>query len=92
MRDFYDVKILLLVHGNEIDNNVLKKAFNATCKNRGTENLNADAAKIFATIYADNHLRLSWQIYQKKYTYAADISYDEVIESFDLILKKIIIL
>lgn len=91
MRDFYDVRVLLSIFGDKIDNEVLKKAFEATCKNRGTENLYADAMKILAVIFGDNHLHALWKEYQKKYPYAADISYGDIMESLNLLLNKMMV-
>ena len=34
MRDFYDIYMLLIRYGDEIDIDVFKEAFQATCKNR----------------------------------------------------------
>lgn len=42
MRDFYDIKTLLSIYEQDIDVDVLKKAFEATCKKRSTENLKED--------------------------------------------------
>ena len=39
MRDFYDIKTLLSIYEQDIDADVLKKAFEANCKKRSTENL-----------------------------------------------------
>ena len=39
MRDFYDIKTLLSIYEQDIDTDVLNKAFEATCKKRSTENL-----------------------------------------------------
>lgn len=54
---------------------MLKKAFEATCKKRSTENLKEEAPKIMAAVSDDAQLHTLWKSYQKKYPYAADISY-----------------
>lgn len=81
MRDFYDIKTLLSIYEHDIDADVLKKAFEATCKKRSTENLKEEAPKIMAAVSDDAQLHTLWKSYQKKYPYAADISYEDIMES-----------
>lgn len=81
MRDFYDIKTLLSIYEQDIDADVLKKAFEATCKKRSTENLKEEAPKIMAAVSNDAQLHTLWKSYQKKYPYAADISYEDIMES-----------
>ena len=81
MRDFYDIKTLLSIYEQDIDADVLKKAFEATCKKRSTENLKEEAPKIMAAVSDDAQLHTLWKSYQKKYPYATDISYEDIMES-----------
>ena len=80
MRDFYDIYTLLSIYEQEIDTQIFKCAFAATCRKRKTEKLANDALQIIETINADEHLQSLWKSYQKKYPYAANISYDDVIK------------
>ena len=67
-RDFYDVYIL----GNtqKYDKRIFREALNATAIHRGSlEN----------HISADEDLKNMWKKYQKKFSYANDISYEQVI-------------
>ena len=89
MRDFYDIKTLLSIYEQDIDVDVLKKAFEATCKKRSTENLKEKAPKIMAAVSDDAQLHTLWKSYQKKYPYAADISYEDIMESTMLLGSKI---
>ena len=89
MRDFYDIKVLLSIYGQEIDNDILKRAFDATCKERNTENLREKAQRIIAIINDDAQLHMLWKSYQKKYPYAANISYEDIMESTNLLWCKI---
>ena len=73
----------------DIDTDVLKKAFEATCKKRSTENLKEEAPKIMAAVSDDAQLHTFWKSYQKKYPYAADISYEDIMESTMLLWSKI---
>ena len=60
MRDFYDIKTLLSIYEQDIDADVLKKAFEATCKKRSTENLKEEAPKIMAAVSDDAQLHTLW--------------------------------
>ena len=89
MRDFYDIKTLLSIYEHDIDADVLKKAFEATSKKRSTENLKEEAPKIMAAVSDDAQLHTLWKSYQNKYPYAADISYEDIMESTMLLWGKI---
>ncbi len=89
MRDFYDIRVLISIYEQDIDNDVLKRAFDATCKKRGTENLKEEATKIISAISDDAQLQILWKSYQNKYSYAVDISYEDVMESTKSLWLKI---
>lgn len=79
MRDFYDIRMLLDTQEDKIDQAVLKDAFAATCKKRGTSHLQEQAGEIIKSVEEDEQLRALWLSYQKKYSYAADMDYTGVI-------------
>lgn len=79
MRDFYDIRMLLDTYEDKVNKAVLKDAFAATCKKRGTDNLQEQADEIIKIIEADEQLQVLWRAYQKKYSYAAEIDYASVI-------------
>ncbi len=79
MRDFYDIRMLLDTYEDKVNKAVLKDAFAATCKKRGTDHLQEQAEEIIKIIEADEQLQLLWRAYQKKYSYAAEIDYASVI-------------
>ena len=89
MRDFYDIKTLLDIYEQKIDEAVLKAAFDATCRKRGAENLKTDAPRIIASIESDGQLHTLWETYQKKYPYAAEISFADIMESTKTLSEKI---
>lgn len=78
MRDFYDIKTLLSIYEQDIDADVLKKAFEATCKKRSTENLKEEAPKIMAAVSDDAQLHTLWKSYQKKYPYVLPMAMDDL--------------
>ena len=79
MRDFYDIRMILDTYEDKVNKAVLKDAFAATCKKRGTDHLQEQADEIIKIIEADEQLQVLWRAYQKKYSYAADIDYASVI-------------
>lgn len=79
MRDFYDIRMLLDTYEDKVNKAVLKDAFAATCKKRGTDHLQEQAEEIIKIIEADEQLQVLWRAYQKKYSYATEIDYANVI-------------
>lgn len=79
MRDFYDIRMLLDTYEDKVNKAVLKDAFAATCKKRGTDHLQEQGEEIIKIIEADEQLQVLWRAYQKKYSYAAEIDYASVI-------------
>lgn len=79
MRDFYDIRMLLDTYEDKVNKAVLKDAFAATCKKRGTDHLQEQAEEIIKIIEADEQLQVLWRAYEKKYSYAAEIDYASVI-------------
>ena len=79
MRDFYDIRMLVDTYEDKVNKAVLKDAFAATCKKRGTNHLQEQAEEIIKIIEADEQLQVLWRAYQKKYSYAAEIDYASVI-------------
>lgn len=69
MRDFYDIRMLLDTYEDKVNKAVLKDAFAATCKKRGTDNLQEQAEEIIKIIEADEQLQVLWRAYRKKYSY-----------------------
>jgi hypothetical protein len=89
MRDFYDLYELSRIYRDKIDAATLKFAFTATCAKRATQNLLQDAPKVITKIQQDNNLMSLWKSYKKKYNYAANISYDDIMLSLTQLLEII---
>jgi len=81
MRDFYDIHILLELHGERLDGRVLQQALQATASKRGTRaNLN-NAALVFDEVERDATMQKLWNAYQKKFSYASDLPWNTVMSS-----------
>ena len=81
MIDYYDIHILIKLYGNKKKKKVLGEALLATAKKRETEYHLSDAQEIFDEIQNDSNMQKLWKSYQKKFSYASDISWEMVMES-----------
>ena len=81
MRDFYDLHVLSLTHGQSIVPADLHAALIATARKRCTEKYLSDALAVFDEVEADPDMEKLWQAYRKKFSYAADLSWHTVMES-----------
>lgn len=79
MRDFYDIHILL--KSQNINADILALALERTAKKRGNFNLLDNAESILKIVKSDEDMKRLWNIYQKKFKYAGEYTWDEVIHS-----------
>jgi predicted nucleotidyltransferase component of viral defense system len=76
-RDFYDIYILSKTQS--YDQQLLKEALLATAEHRGSTALIADTNAILHTIEESSELINMWHKYQKKFPYANNISYQDIL-------------
>lgn len=81
MRDFYDLHILNQIHGQNIVASDLRAALIATAAKRGTEKYLADALEVCNEVEASPVMEKLWAAYQKKFSYASDLSWRKVMAS-----------
>lgn len=79
MRDFYDIHILL--KSQNINADILALALERTAKKRGNFNLLDNAESVLKIVKSDEDMKRLWNIYQKKFKYAGEYTWDEVIHS-----------
>ena len=79
MRDFYDIHILL--KSQNIDADILALALERTAKKRGNFSLLENAESVLKIVKSDEDMKRLWDIYQKKFKYAGEYTWDEVIHS-----------
>lgn len=84
-RDYYDVYILGTTQ--KYDKEIYKEALKATAEHRGSTEQISDVEGILKQISESDDLKDMWRKYQKKFEYAIDISYENVLE----VLKKIVL-
>lgn len=81
MRDFYDVYVLTNTQTHSMDRATLKEAFTNTSKKRGSIGLLSDADLIVKEIEESARLTDLWKSYQRKFDYAADVLWEDVMEA-----------
>lgn len=81
MRDFYDLHILSRLYGQSIITADLRAALTATADRRGTNKYLSDAPAVFNEIEVGPAMEKLWLAYQKKFSYAAGISWHTVMDS-----------
>ena len=84
-RDFYDVYILGTTQ--KYDKEVFKEALKATAIHRGSSEKIADVNGIIEQISSNADLSDMWVKYQKKFSYAKDITYENVIDELKVIVR-----
>ena len=85
-RDFYDVYVL---NAKSINQKNLKTALENTCRHRESENVLKQIPEIIVAIKESENLKEQWKNYTKKMPYAADISFEQVVEKIENLLKFI---
>ncbi len=81
MRDFYDIYILNQLYGDTLDYELFGRAINATAQKRESVSLLPAASEVFEEIYQSNDMKKLWTSYQKKFSYASDILWEEVMRA-----------
>ena len=83
-RDFYDAYILTTTQ--RFDNAVFANALKATANHRGTAQQIADVPGILRNIEESPELKTMWGKYRKQFSYAKDITYEQIIDSIKALL------
>ena len=86
-RDYYDVFILGTTQN--YDKNIFREALKATAMHRGSTELISDVEGILKQISESTELKDMWGKYQKKFAYANDISYEDVLGTLKGMLENI---
>lgn len=76
-RDFYDIYILIKTQ--DFDKNLFNEAVLKTSKHRGSTHIFDDTQKRISVIENSKDLKRLWEKYKKNYSYAKDISFDDIV-------------
>ena len=86
MRDFYDVYLIYTKDWNNINYDYFNNAIIKTFKKR---EYYGDPFAALKVIKESALLKARWNIYQKRYEYAKNINFDDILNCIDQILKEI---
>ena len=91
MRDSYDIYILLKLQGHNIDKMLLSKAVMATSEMRESLTVLSNGQAVLEEVFSSETLCDYWVRYQKKYSYADDISWEEVKDSIFTLWDMVVV-
>lgn len=86
MRDFYDIYLIYKTSLNSIDKNNFRKIAKTTFKKR---NYYGDLNITLFQLKHSQILRKRWNVYANKNDYAKNISYEDVIDCLEILIKTI---
>ncbi len=89
MKDYYDLYFFVNSRWQEVNQEILKQAIEATFKKRDTEEDLKNVNKILDNIEKDKSLIELWKDYQDKHGYANEIKYKEIIKAIKFICNEI---
>mgnify|MGYP000059647102 CR=1 FL=1 len=88
-RDFYDLYTLWRQHNDEVRIDILRKAIKATSEKRHSVNELAEWKEIIQDIREEPFLQTLWRNYAAVHPYAAEISFEDVVNCVELIAQKV---
>lgn len=80
-KDFYDIYILYHLKKDEIAFESLKEACQNTFKHRGTDFNVERIFNVLGNLKVEKDFKVRWSNYQKRFGYADEISFDDVIDT-----------
>lgn len=81
MRDFYDMYILSRMYQDTLDADILRQALAATSHKRQSEHMLLEGDEILKEVEASPVMQKLWESYQKKFSYASDIGWLDVMSA-----------
>ena len=87
MRDYYDIYVLTNTQEHNIDNATLEEAFVNTSAKRGSIGLLSEVHLILKEVAESTVLIDRWKNYQRKFDYAADVLWADVMESVSCLVE-----
>ena len=84
-RDFYDVYLITKTQDFNID--IFYQALSATSAHRGTTERISNVPEIMESIKESEILRKQWDKYQKEYSYAKGILYEDIVKAVNDLLR-----
>ena len=88
LRDYYDLYILQNEYTHAVNMEQFKAAFLATSKKRNSIQLITEGNRILKEIADSEVMQGLWKSYQKKFSYAEDISWEMVMDSIEKLFEQ----
>lgn len=88
-RDFYDIYILWTTQTKNLDKELLGQAIVKKFEYRGSMDKLHNIDEIMKVIKESNALKEHWKNYQSKFSYAEDISYEDIMVVLEEIIKEL---
>ena len=85
-RDYYDIYLIYKINFEIINQDYLRKAVQKTFEKRKFE---GNIINILTKIKDSEILKIRWESYSRKNNYAKDISYEDVIECLEILVRVI---
>lgn len=89
MKDYYDIYFFLTKLKECIDVNILKLAIETTFNKRKSFSYLNDYKQILETIKNSERTKKIWNTYSKKYKYAKDIKFDNILDILELFIDEL---
>lgn len=86
-RDYYDIYILVTT--KKYDEQIFASALKATAEHRGSLDRIFEIDSILAQISESKDLQLMWDKYQNKFSYATNITYGNIIDALQKLVRNI---
>ncbi len=90
-RDFYDLHILRVLQSDNVDRSLLAEAFKATSAKRGLVFTHENILSELDKVLINPEIKRLWGNYRKKFSYAADLEWDEVVVSLKNLFAVILL-
>lgn len=87
IRDYYDLYLIYTKGWNDVKINDLRKAIEKTFEKR---NYTGNIEETVAILKDSEIIKNRWNLYKKKYEYANDIDYEEIMKCVEEIIKVIV--
>ena len=87
IRDYYDLYLIYTKGWNHVKIDDLRKAIDKTFEKR---NYTGDIEEAIAILKNSEIIKNRWNLYKKKYEYANDIDYEEIMKCVEEIIKVIV--
>ena len=88
LRDYYDLYILQNEYTHAMNMEQFKAAFLATSKKRNSIQLITEGNRILKEIADSEVMQELWKSYQKKFSYAEDISWEMAMDSIEKLFEQ----